>query len=69
MSAGFGGTPFGAMWAMWVPCVVFAHLFAAYFMVRTFALVYPKAWHNISRRWRRRQPGELPHVVLQPSNA
>jgi hypothetical protein len=48
----------GMIVAMWVPCVVFAHVFAAFFLLRTFAILYPKAWADFTRKFRRRKQGK-----------
>jgi hypothetical protein len=46
LSSGYGGV----IHSMWVPCVVFAHLFAAYFLARMLAVMYPRAWNSMKRR-------------------
>jgi len=55
----------GMILAMWVPCVVFAHLLAAFFLLRTFAILYPKAWADFTRKFLRRKQGKQ----LSPSSA
>jgi hypothetical protein len=40
----------GAMAQMWVPCVVFAHLFAGYFLLTMLAVMYPSATAAVKRR-------------------
>ncbi|KAF8067234.1 ctr9 [Scenedesmus sp. PABB004] len=41
--------PGGVIHAMWIPCVVFAHVFAAFFLARMFAVMYPRAWASATR--------------------
>jgi hypothetical protein len=40
----------GAMPVMWVPCVVFAHLFAAYFLLGMLSVMYPSTWQQAKAR-------------------
>jgi hypothetical protein len=40
----------GAIPEMWIPCVLFAHAFAAFFFMRMVVVMYPKAWADIQRR-------------------
>lgn len=40
----------GSIPAMWIPCVVFAHAFAAFFFMRMVVVMYPKAWADIQHR-------------------
>jgi hypothetical protein len=35
---------------MWIPCVVFAHVFAGYFMARMLVVMFPKAWADFKRK-------------------
>lgn len=40
----------GVLHQMWIPCVVFAHMFAGYFLLRMLTVMYPKAWADIKRK-------------------
>jgi hypothetical protein len=40
----------GTIHAMWIPCVVFAHVFAGYFMLRMLLVMFPKAWAHFKHK-------------------
>lgn len=46
----------GPIHAMWIPCVVFAHAFAAFWLVRLFVMLNPGVWGGIKARFRRVRP-------------
>lgn len=52
----------GAIHAMWVPCVVFAHAFAGYFLLTMVIVMYPKAWADVKRRMLCRSKAKDQHV-------
>lgn len=69
----------GTIYGMWIPCVVFAHVFAAYFLLRVLLMMYPNLWHSMMKHWKRRfaagttghadkhgtiAPGMLPSICL-----
>lgn len=39
----------GSIHAMWIPCVVFAHIFAFGFLLRMVSVMYPSAWAKFQR--------------------
>ncbi|WIA12817.1 hypothetical protein OEZ85_006447 [Tetradesmus obliquus] len=41
----------GTIHAMWIPCVVFAHVFAGYFMLRMLLVMFPKATADFKRKF------------------
>eukprot|EP00878_Enallax_costatus_P000100 GHUV01000134.1.p1 GENE.GHUV01000134.1~~GHUV01000134.1.p1 ORF type:complete len:870 (+),score=236.10 GHUV01000134.1:1054-3663(+) len=40
----------GVIHQMWIPCVVFAHAFAGYFLLGMLIVMYPKAWADLKRK-------------------
>lgn len=40
----------GSIPVMWIPCVVFAHLFAFSFLLSMFRVTHPAAWDTAKRR-------------------
>jgi ABC-type multidrug transport system ATPase subunit len=54
---------------MWIPCVVFAHAFAGYFLLGMAIVMYPRAWAGIKRRLLCRGASKDQHVQSPRASA
>ena len=52
----------GVIHQMWIPCVVFAHAFAGYFLLGMLIVMYPKAWADLKRKLFCRGTSKEQHV-------
>lgn len=43
------------IYGMWIPCVVFGHLFAAYFLMRMLLITHPTVWRDCGQLLTRRR--------------
>ena len=63
----------GSIHAMWIPCVVFAHVFAGWFLARMLLVMYPKAGADLrarlARGGKRVSPDALQREWAMPPHA